>query len=238
MKRLMILLVGVAFLCTLPVVATAMPAYWEADIGAGLNMSDDSYRYVSLGFGFSFYGRTFTNVFINSNGNITFNRPNPNYLDTVIPKPGYDIIAPLYGDFDPSTNGDVFYNASLPGKFVVTWNVVPEYVPDNQYNTFQVVLYEGSNMIQLGYNGLTTDGINWYNQDMAVGIAAANDSSFIRSATGSEIPGLDHTNIFYIWDGQDYYESSAPVPEPSTMLLFGTGLVGLAGVGRKKFFRK
>ena len=49
--------------------------------------------------------------------------------------------------------------------------------------------------------------------------------------------GLD-PDCHYYNDGIRLTLTTDPVPEPATMLLFGTGLVGLAGLGKKKLLKK
>jgi hypothetical protein len=56
-------------------------------------------------------------------------------------------------------------------------------------------------------------------------INGTNQLEFFVAQTGSNATGLD------------FYGSVAPVPEPSTLLMFGTGLIGAAGVLRRRLTR-
>ena len=49
----------------------------------------------------------------------------------------------------------------------------------------------------------------------------------LRNGSGKDVAALSHF--------EGFSTGGAPVPEPSTMLLLGTGLLGLAGFSRKKF---
>jgi hypothetical protein len=47
-----------------------------------------------------------------------------------------------------------------------------------------------------------------------------------------------HVQGFATGGSESFINNTSPVPEPTTMLLLGTGLIGFAIVGRKRFFKK
>jgi hypothetical protein len=66
-----------------------------------------------------------------------------------------------------------------------------------------------------------------------------NTSEYRWYLQNYDIPGLPWWgSVYYILDVKGLDRMPVATPEPATMLLLGSGLLGLAGYGRKKLFKK
>jgi uncharacterized protein (TIGR03437 family) len=134
-------------------------------------LGDDDSRQFTLPFAFPFYGSSYTTVFLNSDGNLTFLMPESASTLRSIGRMtgGPPRISPLFDDLDPSlVAGGVRYLADST-RAVFTWVAVPEYSATGVSAlglTFQVRLYPDGR-IQFAYAGVKPSSA-------VVGIAPGN----------------------------------------------------------------
>lgn len=107
---------------------------------------DGSSAQISLPFSFDLYGTTYNSLWINNNGNVTFDGPYGTFSAAAFPNSTYVMVAPFWGDVDTGgqNGGQVLYCLSDHALFV-NW-VGVGYFPQmtDKRNTFQLIITDAT----------------------------------------------------------------------------------------------
>ena len=118
---------------------------FRTSLGTRLTLTDDDSVPLNVAFGFSFYGRTQTTAFVNSDGNVTFEQEDRASTDRNVARllTGPPRVAPFLADLDPGTGGRVYGNAAAD-RYTVTWCGVRGFDSTRTTNAQMTLLPDGS----------------------------------------------------------------------------------------------
>jgi len=123
---------------------------------------DDVLDNIDIGFDFKFFGNIYDDLFISSNGIIGFSSGDNSITVQHIPdtETPNNFIAFCWTDLDPTAAGTIYYE--LQGlaperRFIIYYQGISHYLEDETV-TGQVVLYEGSNAIDIISMDIQNDG--------------------------------------------------------------------------------
>jgi len=163
---------------TIPEKSSSCDCYVEPDASYILAMQpndDGSSLVINLPFTFSFYGEDHTQLYINNNGNVTFDESLATFSANAFPSLGAKIVSPFWGDVDTRAgNGRVVYKIT-PTAIYINWDSVGYYSQQgDKRNTFQLTLTDGT-------DPAVTDGnvaFCYKNMDWTTGSASSGVNGF------------------------------------------------------------
>ena len=136
---------------------TTIPYVAQINTGNMLQLGDDSQAGpYNIGFTFCFFGNTYTQFWIGSNGWISFSpAQSNNFNSSLIPNvnlftPKNCIMGP-WQDWHPGLGGQIKSQTTGVApcrKLTVSWIGVPMYSCTNLQGTFHIVIYESTNIIE------------------------------------------------------------------------------------------
>jgi hypothetical protein len=151
---------------------TRIDGNFRAAIGTRLTLTDDDSASGTVPFGFSFYGKTQTAAFVNSDGNITFEEADKSSTERNVARllTGPPRVSPFLADLDPTTgSGRIFLNAASD-QYTVTWCNVRGFDTTRSV-TVQATLLPNGN-IEMIYGATITLG------DAVVGLSPGRTGTF------------------------------------------------------------
>jgi hypothetical protein len=140
---------------------------------------------IPIGFDFKYYGETKTELYVNTNGVISFINITENiFTNDPIPTSGIpdDMIAPFWDDLDGRTQGNVYYKQE-GNKFIIQFTNWQKYSGTGSL-TFQVVL-QSNNRIYFYYENmavsLTSCTVGIENNSGSDGLQITNNAAYIEN---------------------------------------------------------
>ncbi len=215
----------------------------ELAFNLGGPLGDDASTNRPIGFAFNFYGVPYNNVWIGSNGILTFSA-GENDFSPSLPEYESDVsgpmVAPLWTDLSPNISGSILYIDSVPGQMSVAYSAVPRFgtPAGTALNSFTVTLFSNGHILY-DYGALNYGASI---EETIVGLTDRGGSATVLidlSAQGGTIPLPLPGNIvgeFFDSPGGpilDLANSSILwVPAPGALALLG--LAGLVSRRRRR----